>query len=177
MEITEQPVETGAKITDHSYVRPASLTIHCGWSNSQVVAPLIPGITAGLPESIAGAFTGTVNGAGSILTGNAVSQVKKIYQDLLNLQSSRVPFEVITGKRRYVNMLIKSLKTTTNKETENSLMVTATFQEIKMVVVNTMMVTTPTEAQAYPEVTDKYKIEGTKSLAPSSTYRALTGGR
>jgi hypothetical protein len=32
--VTEQPVEQGAAITDHSYKRPARLTVTAGWSNS-----------------------------------------------------------------------------------------------------------------------------------------------
>ena len=34
IETTDQPVEKGADITDHAYVRPTRLTLRCGWSNS-----------------------------------------------------------------------------------------------------------------------------------------------
>jgi hypothetical protein len=33
LEITDHPVEVGAVISDHAYVRPVSVTIHAGWSN------------------------------------------------------------------------------------------------------------------------------------------------
>lgn len=167
MEITEQPVETGAKITDHSYVRPATLTIQCGWSNSPTNSGLLGGLL--------GAFTGTVAGISSVLSGNSTSQVKKIYQDLLDLQRSRIPFTVVTGKRVYQNMLVRSLKTTTDKNSENSLMVTATFQEVKMVSVNTLTFSAPAENQANPEATDNYSHEGTKNLAPAPNYNSTAG--
>ncbi len=32
--ITDHPVERGAAITDHAFVRPSQLEIRCGWSNS-----------------------------------------------------------------------------------------------------------------------------------------------
>ena len=169
MEITEQPVEFGARITDHSYSRPATLTIHCGWSNSPA--------STGLLGSLSNAVSGSVNGVSSILSGNSISQVKAIYHNLLQLQQSRVPFSVVTGKRDYANMLVRSLKTTTDKESENALMITATFQQIIMVSVNTLTVSVPAEAQANPEVTDNYSHEGTKSLISARNYNSYAGRR
>jgi hypothetical protein len=32
--ITQHPVETGAAVTDHSFLLPPTVAIHCGWSNS-----------------------------------------------------------------------------------------------------------------------------------------------
>ena len=171
MEISEQPIEVGGRITDNSFVRPSTLTVHCGWSNS----PSKPGLLGG----IASAVTGTINGvnqmASSLLSGTDSSQVRAIYDQLLALQQSRIPFQVVTGKRLYNNMLMKSLKVTTNKETENSLMITAMFQQIIMVSVTTIAYTAPAQDQAYPEVTDKYKAQGQNNLVAAPNYNAGAG--
>jgi hypothetical protein len=169
MEITEQPVEIGAKITDHSYTRPATLTIQCGWSNSPSSQSLL--------GSLSSAVSGTIGGVNSILNGNSVSQVKQIYADLLTLQKSRIPFDVVTGKRAYSNMLVKSLKTTTSKDTENSLIITATFQQIIMVSVNMIQFDSPADAQKDPQTTNNYSHEGLKNLNPAKAYNASAGRR
>lgn len=52
------------------------------------------------------------------------------YFNLRTLQSSRVPFDVVTGKRTYKNMLIKSLGQTNDVQTENILSISMQLQEI-----------------------------------------------
>ena len=52
------------------------------------------------------------------------------YANLLALQSSREPFDVVTGKRQYKNMLIKSLGQTNDVQTENILSINMQLQEI-----------------------------------------------
>lgn len=52
------------------------------------------------------------------------------YQKLLDLQRSREPFSVTTGKRQYTNMLIRVLDVTTEKTSENVLMATLTLREL-----------------------------------------------
>ena len=34
MQITIHPVESGTPVTDHSYLMPQTVEIHCGWSNA-----------------------------------------------------------------------------------------------------------------------------------------------
>ena len=55
---------------------------------------------------------------------------KGIYSQLLELQRSERPFDVVTGKRLYSNMLIRVLDVTTDKATENVLMATVTLREV-----------------------------------------------
>lgn len=49
---------------------------------------------------------------------------------LLNLQSSRVPLDVVTGKRIYTNMLIRALEVTTDRTSENILSAVLTLREV-----------------------------------------------
>jgi hypothetical protein len=44
LHVTEHPVESGAAITDHSYKRPAEVTLRCGWSNASLKADYVSGI-------------------------------------------------------------------------------------------------------------------------------------
>lgn len=55
---------------------------------------------------------------------------RTIYEALLQLQHSREPFNVSTGKRLYSNMLIRTLMVTTNAENENTLMVMASLRQV-----------------------------------------------
>lgn len=168
LEITDQPVEQGASITDHAFKRPAEVTIECGWSNS-------PG-SSSLLGSLASAVTGTIAGVQSLLTGNSVSQVKDIYAKFLALQESRVPMDVYTGKRVYRNMLIKSLSTRTDVNSENSLYLTVRLRQIIIVAsATTLSVTADASAQRSPGSTNPTADGGTRQLQPATNYNQGAG--
>lgn len=137
--ITKHPVEQGAPITDHAYKEPARLRLVVGWSNS---------------------------GDGSSEQGD--DYVRAIYARLLELQKTREPFSVTTGKRQYSNMLFASLGTTTTQETENSLIVVASLQEV--IIVQTQAVTVPPrDVQANPEETADTTNAGSKQAVPAKS--------
>lgn len=146
--ITNHPVERGAAITDHAFKNPAQVTVHYGF---------------GASGSILGALSG-------------VGDPKTVYQQLLDIQASRVPFDLVTGKRSYSNMLIAALSETTDAQTENVLIVTATMREI--IIVDTSVVTlAPADAQANPEKTAGVDNAGTKQALekPSVSLLYRTG--
>ena len=68
------------------------------------------------------------------------TSLSEIYEKLLELQVSRLPFDVITPKRVYRNMLMSTLAQTTDKNTENTLSINVTFQEVIIVNVSTTQV-------------------------------------
>lgn len=109
--LTEHPVEQGASITDHSYKRPCSVVIRAGWSNSSPSALGDP------------------------------AYVQAVYNEFLELQESRQPFDIVTGKRYYTNMLFRRLMTKTDEKTENALLLVAECQQI--IIAATQTVTTP----------------------------------
>lgn len=92
---------------------------------------------------------------------NPELSLSKVYQQLLDLQSSRVPFDIVTPKRIYRNMLIAVLGMTTDKSTENILKITASFQEVILVSVSTTNV--PRAKQRFPGGTGKTESVGKKS--------------
>lgn len=109
LEITQQPVQQGAPIADHAFKKPVTFSIQIIFgSGLQNINPL-------------NALTG-----GSILP----QSLSTIYQNLLALQSSFVPFNCSTPKRTYYNMLFASIGVTTDKHTENIMSVNCTFQQI-----------------------------------------------
>lgn len=105
--ITRQPVQTGASITDHSYKEPVVLNMKVLQQNNDLVSGFL-----------------------STFSGNGLSAV---YKEFLDLQSNRVPFDVITRKRVYKNMLLASIRQNTDKQTENILALDIQLQEVMLV--------------------------------------------
>jgi len=111
MDVTVEETHTDElEITEHPVQQGASITDHAFKLPSSVT------ITAGASD------------AGGNDGGDKRSV--EVYEALLKLQGSREPFDLVTGKRTYKNMLIKSLSVTTDKDTENILLVTAELKEI-----------------------------------------------
>jgi len=105
------------------------------------------------------------------------------YAAMLKLQESRIPFEVVTGKRKYVDMLFKSIRVTTDKMTDNVLSVQAVLKHIKIVQV--VKTTVPPRAkQATPAKTGATTKGGTKKAqdvtttkpAKKSALKKISGG-
>lgn len=118
--ITKQPVQTGASITDHAYKEPTVLTMQILQQNNTSLT----GLTE-LTQTFAGP------GAGGLA---------QIYQTFLKLQTDRAPFNVLTPKRVYKNMLISVLRQTTDRHTENILALNISMQEIIIVSVGAVQV-------------------------------------
>lgn len=121
--ITEHPVETGATISDHAFINPRQLTIQIGMSD--------------VAHDIIG---------DKFSQGNSRSITA--YQELKNLQISRMPFQVITRLDTYDNMLIKRMDTADDYTTRWGLKVVIELIEIYIAIVQTVKVS------ARPHVTD-----------------------
>jgi len=142
LEITQHPVQQGATITDHAYLKPATVSI-------------------------------------KIMFNAADAPLAETYAKLRQLQASREPFDVVTGKRAYKNMLLKSLGQTNDAQTENVLSISAELQEIFIVQVETTTVP-PRKRQANPGKTGATENAGQKSAQPApernrSALRTLAG--
>lgn len=147
LSVTHHPVESGADITDHSYKEPATVTMRCGWSNASFDA---------LQNIVSGFFSGGSQSASDYVSG--------IYSQLLALQEFRQKFTVVTLRRTYNNMLLSSLGVTTDKDSAQSLMVEASFEEV--IIVSTSTTTLPPmSAQKTPASTAEVVSAGTKSVA------------
>lgn len=103
----------------------------------------------------------TVFSCSILMKDNVLKSLSKIYQDFRDLQSSRVPFSIVTPKRIYSNMLISSLGQTTEKNTENCLAILLTCEEVIIVKVTTTQV--PRVKQKNAAATGKTENVGKKS--------------
>lgn len=92
---------------------------------------------------------------------NLFTSLSDVYQKFLDLQNSREPFDIITPKRVYKNMLFSSLSLTTDAKTENCLSLFATFQEVIIVSISTA--TVPKSRQRLSQVTGAIENAGKKS--------------
>jgi len=168
MVITDHPVESGAVISDHAYMLPSVVVIRGGWSDS-------PSQGGGIGDLLTDVGLGGLSGLTSMTSGEGVGSVREMYQNMLELQRSRIPFEVQTGKRLYQNMLIRRLDTTTDKENENSTVMTIECREILVVKTQVVSVGAPPEDQENPESTQPTSEKGTKQLTDAPTYNSTAG--
>lgn len=186
MEITEHPVEQGANIADHAFLKPAELTIKCSWSNSPTGSGGILGMAVSAGASISPGFAqlanlsslvqGALNVANSITAsqnGEMEDQVTAIYGRLLAMQQKRTLFDIYTGKRKYSNMLLKSVSMDNTFKTEQSLFVTLTCRQI--IIVNTQTVTINPNTAASPLQTAPPASLGSKILGPALNYTPIPG--
>lgn len=132
LEFTTHPVQQGASITDHSYLKPANV----------VIKILLDGFN-----------------------------LADIYSKFLELQSSREPFDVVTGKRTYKNMLLKSLAQTTDSATEKVLSLTCDLTQIILTDIEVVTVADRSN-QSNAGATDKTKDVGKKSPVPATPERS-----
>ncbi|MGN4188685.1 phage baseplate protein [Burkholderia gladioli] len=151
--VTESPIEDGAEIADHAYLRPRELVLKCGWSNSAYEALLGSAVVS---------FDST--GANSMASS---SYIDGVYSRLLQLQSNRERFDVVTTRRRYQNMLLTGLTVTVDPKTSAALMLTASLKQI--FVVSTKATKLPPKAnQANPAATAETINAGVKSAVPAT---------
>lgn len=136
--VTDHPVEQGAQVSDHAYKRPSSVLLEVGYSNSAL---------AGLGDP---------------------NYVQDTYQDFLALQASRVPFDIVTGKRSYTNMMLTSIATTTDEKTEYSLPMVLECREV--ILVNTQTVSVDPTNLKNPQLNSATSNSGTQQLQPAPNY-------
>jgi len=150
LEITEHPVEKPATtsnsgfIADHAYKRPSEVTMECGFAGGGSLLDFVNTSSIGLKLGLS---------------------PQETYQELLDLQASRVPFDVVTGKRTYNNMLVRAIEVMTDKTSENVLKCTLTLREVIMTQTQTVSVADKSEMQDGVS-TSAVQNTGNKSLTP-----------
>lgn len=150
--MTEQPIEQGSVITDHAYNLPAELGVVYVWSPSSVQNDT-----------------------------QDISYLNTIYGQLLALKTAITFFTVYTGKRIYKNMLIQSIAETTDKDTENILIIRLHFREAIIVTTQTVSISNgvnnndPTN-QAVPEKTSPIVPQGQQQLQAAPTFNTTAAG-
>lgn len=139
-EITDQPIETGAPVSDHVYDLPPELVMVVGWSSSASIFDA----------------SGTAN------------SVDDAYAALLDLKSLREPFSVTTSKRQYENMLIRRLSTVTDKTTNHVLRIEVGMRQVFIVDTQTTNIA-PKVQQQEPQKTAGSIDTGAKQVTPAKS--------
>jgi hypothetical protein len=169
VQITDHPVEQGAMITDHAFELPSTLTLKYGWSDSPSANNLL--------GAAAFSVAGTAAAVQSLVTGNQVGQTRDVYDKLLTLKAKRIPFTVYTGKRRYTDMLIKTIAVTTDSAHEHDLIATIGLRQVLIAKVSVAAVSAPVANQANPQLTAPAVNSGTKQLNDGTGFDPSNGGR
>lgn len=142
LEITEHPVETGAAVSDHAYKRPSEVVMEVGFAGGGSLLDFADTTAIGLSLGLS---------------------PKETYQQILDLQASRIPFDVVTGKRLYTNMLIRALEVSTDRTSENVLMAVMTLREV---------IITQTQSIAVADKSDMKEGGNTSAVINSGTKAA-----
>lgn len=156
-ELTENPVEDGAVVTDHVHLKPAQLTIQGVISDSPLGYAVIGNIQ-NLVRSVSSLF-------------GKSSRSVDAYNDLLALQKSRQPFTVTTGLKRYKNMIMTSLSVPRTAQTGRAIHFTATMREIRIVKSKTTSVSLSSSVSSLGTKTQDF---GNKVTPPVETGSIAT---
>lgn len=103
-------------------------------------------------------------------SGQSPGYIDMVYAGLQALQGARQPFDVLTGKRAYRNMIFAGLSVTTDGHSEETLMVNARLKEV--IIVSTQTTGAPASSQASPESTGSTEGQGQKSAFGFADPRA-----
>ena len=147
LEITEHPVEDKAPVADHAFKRPSELVMEVGFAGGGSLLDLLDTSSFGV--------------------GLGLSP-QETYQQLQDLQDRRVPFDVVTGKRKYSNMLIRVLDVTTDRTSENVLMASLVLREVLISSTQSIQVADKNNMTEGVS-TSAVQNSGTKSLKPANT--------
>ena len=150
LQTTSNPVETGASVVDHAYVKPAELVMKVMMSD--VHQSLVPG-----------QFTGA-----SFRSVNA-------WQVLRKLQSDRIPMSVLTRLGLYTNMLITKLTTSDTAETFRALSAEVTLREIPVARVKTVKISSADQTTINTEM-GKIEASQINDELQSLLYQWYGGG-
>lgn len=147
LDIAMHPIESGGNISDHAWKSASTVVIDCCFED-ELLADF-----AQVSE-----FLGMSRSLGQ----------KEIYQQILDLQQSCEPFDVLTSKRTYSNMLLKQIDVTTKNGSENILTCKLTLVQIQLAY--TEAIPTPAKTQMKEGVsTSGVSNGGTRSLVPAGS--------
>lgn len=161
LEITEHPVEKTTSsaagfVADHAYRRPSEVVMEVGFAGGGSLLDLLDtsnlGISLGLSP-------------------------KEVYASFLDMQRNRELLDVTTGKRQYINMLLRAIEVTTDKTTENVLSAVLTLRELILTSTTTVQVADKT-GMSQGVSTSATQNAGVKSPVPKneSLLSQIAGG-
>ena len=150
LQTTENPVETGASVVDHAYVKPAKVVMKVMMSD--VHQSLVP-------DQFSGASFRSVNA----------------WQVLRKLQADRIPMSIFTRLGLYTNMLITSLTASDTPETFRALSAEVTLKEIPVARIKTVKISSADQTTVNTEM-GKIEASQINDELQSLLYQWYGGG-
>lgn len=118
-EVTKNPIEGGAKISDHVQLKPVELTMEGVISDAPLGYAVIGNIQ-NLVRQVSNVFLGS-------------SRSLDAFNELLALRNNRMPFTVITSLKRYQNMIMTELSVPRTAQTGNAIHFRCKMEEVVIV--------------------------------------------
>lgn len=113
--ITRNPVQSGSDINDHMIIDPMTFSMQGVVSNASISA------------------TDTAQSVISLISSGGQTRDKITWDQLLELQASRIPFTLFQNLRSYDNVVIQSLREAQDKDTSNGLFFVADMVALNIV--------------------------------------------
>lgn len=148
LQITEHPIETGAAVVDHAYLKPKTLTVTVGMSDVHI-------------SRVSGQFTG------------GWSRSAKAYDLLKEMQASRMPIAVLTRLGLYENMLIQKISVKDDVSTLTGLRATVTLREIPVARLKTVKVSANPHSTDSTQMGSVQAVPTTQHELQSMMYQAF----
>lgn len=137
-EATQYEIEDGTDISDHVINRGKFLTIEGEISDD----PITIFDTSILERTIANVTPSILRSKLPYgLSGDAGKPSKEAFDQLEKIYDNKIPLTIITGIKKYDNMIMEDLNIPRTSKTIRSLQFTATFRQIR--IISTQFVTTP----------------------------------
>nr|DAZ12645.1 MAG TPA: hypothetical protein [Caudoviricetes sp.] len=145
LEVTENPVETGTAIADHSYVKPTEVTMQVIMSD--VHQSLVPGqFTGGWSRSVTA------------------------YKILKEIQTKRIPIAVLCRLGLFENMVIRRLQANDTADTYQALSATVTLVELPIVRIKTVEISLASQTTINTEMGKLQAVDTTDKEDESILY-------
>lgn len=145
LEVTENPVETGTAIADHSYVKPTEITMQVIMSD--VHQSLVPGqFTGGWSRSVTA------------------------YKILKEIQTKRIPIAVLCRLGLFENMVIRRLQANDTADTYQALSATVTLVELPIARIKTVEISLASQTTINTEMGKLQAVDTTDKEDESILY-------
>lgn len=145
LEVTENPVETGTAIADHSYVKPTEVTMQVIMSD--VHQSLVPG-------QFAGGWSRSVTA----------------YKILKEIQTKRIPIAVLCRLGLFENMVIRRLQANDTADTYQALSATVTLAELPIARIKTVEISLASQTTINTEMGKLQAVDTTDKEDESILY-------
>lgn len=132
VDFTQYPIESGANVADHGIILPRRWTLTGAVSNNPLkveVTDFLGGVVSNLIDD-SGVFAEFAGISAGLLAGSNDTRGSAAYVALLDMQASRVPFDIDCGDITLTNYVITSLSRTKDPSVENGLIFVAEMQEL-----------------------------------------------